>query len=387
MFYFRGKKAMNDETIALCALNKIFGYSPILAHKLIADCGSASALFNGPAPELPDHPDLAGEINPSALEWAAKELAVVEDSGCRFIHIGSDDYPTALLECEDAPLGLYVRATSSPAEIFSMRPIIGIVGTRDVSPYGSICAKRIVAALADAPVKPCIVSGLAFGVDGIAHTAALERGLTTIGVMATGIEKVYPWQHTDLARRIVEAPGCALVTDYPTGTDPVALNFVRRNRIIAGLASSVIVVESRKKGGSLMTARYACDYNRDVFAVPGRLDDVRSGGCNSLISSHMAEIVTSPEELVESLGLQPRHRLRRDRRAAFGKALEDHYKGNSMRCAVGLCVFDNPGVGFAEIAGLTSLPYATVLESAGILEADGFIATDILQRCTTGGKW
>ena len=378
---------MKDETVALCALNKIFGYTPILAHKLIAGRGSATAVFNGPAPELPDHPDLAGQISPSTLEWAQKELAFVEESGGRFIPIGSDDYPTALLESEDAPLGLYLKATSSPAEIFSLRPMVGIVGTRDVSPYGSIWCKRIVEALAEAPVKPCIVSGLAFGVDGIAHTSALEHGLTTIGVMATGIEKVYPWQHTDLARRIVETPGCALVTDYPTGTGPVALNFVRRNRIIAGLASSVIVVESRKKGGSLMTARYACDYNRDVFAVPGRLDDVRSAGCNSLISSHMAEIVTSPEELVESLGLQPKHRLRRDRRATFARALEERYKGNSSRSAIGLCVFDNPGVGFAEIAGLTSLPYATVLECAGILEADGFITTDILQRCTTGGKW
>ena len=378
---------MNDETVALCALNKIFGYTPILAHKLIASYGSASAVFNDQAPEIPDHPELAEQITPSLLDWAYKELASVVACGGRFIAIGDDDYPSALLECEDAPLGLYIKGTSSPTDIFSLRPMVGIVGTRDVSPYGSICCKRIVAALADAPVKPCIVSGLAFGVDGIAHTTALEHGLTTIGVMATGIEKVYPWQHTDLARRMVESPGCALVTDYPLGTSPVALNFVRRNRIIAGLASSVIVVESRKKGGSLMTARYAGDYNRDVFAVPGRLDDVRSSGCNSLISAHMAEIVTSPEELVEILGLQPKHRLRRDRRADFAKALEERYKGNSMRSAVGLCVFDNPGVGFAEIAGLTSLPYATVLECAGILEADGFITTDILQRCTTGGKW
>ena len=136
---------MNDETVALCALNKIFGYTPILAHKLIADRGSASAIFNGPAPEIPEHPELSAQITPATIEWAQKELAALEDCGGRFISIGSDDYPTALLECEDAPLGLYVRATSSPAEIFSMRPIIGIVGTRDVSPYGSIWCKRIVA--------------------------------------------------------------------------------------------------------------------------------------------------------------------------------------------------------------------------------------------------
>lgn len=378
---------MNDETIALCALNKIFGYHPVLAHNLIEMAGSAAALFNGNPPELPGHQELSDQITHENLEWASGELTKLNEIGARFIPYGSDDYPTALMECEDPPLGLYLRGSSSPAEIFSLRPMVAIVGTRDVSPYGSVWCKRIVSALADSPVKPCVVSGLAFGVDGIAHSTALELGLTTIGVMATGIEKVYPWQHMELARRITGSPGCALVTDYPTGTEPVALNFVRRNRIIAGLSSSVIVVESRKKGGSLMTARYACDYNRDVFAVPGRLDDVRSAGCNSLISAHMAEIVTSPEELVESLGLQPVHRRRRDRRSAFGKALSSHYGADSAKYTVGLCVYDNPGIGFAEIAGLSSLPYPVVLESAGILEADGFIQTDLLQRCSVTTKW
>ena len=299
-------------------------------------------------------------------------------------------FPNAktLSQCEDPPLGIYVRGTSSPAEVFSLRPMVAIVGTRDVSPYGSTWCKRIVAAMADATVKPCIVSGLAFGVDGIAHASALEHGLPTIGVMATGIETVYPAQHRELARHIVEAPGSAILTDYPMKSDPMALNFVRRNRIIAGLASSVTVIESRKKGGSLMTARYACDYNRDVFAVPGRLDDVRSAGCNSLISSHMAEIVTSPEELVEKLGLMPRSRGKLDRRNAFRKAINARYGGAaSSREVVGLCVFDNPGVGFAEVSALTSLPYATVLECAGIMEADGFIVTDLLQRCSVGARW
>ena len=381
---------MNQENIALCALNKVFGYNPLLAHGLISEAGSASAVFNNPEPEVPGHPELAAQICASTLDWASRETDTLTSLSARFISVADDDYPTPLRECEDQPLGLYFRSSSSPAEVFSMRPMIGIVGTRDVSPYGSIWCKRIVAALADAPVRPCIVSGLAFGVDGIAHTAALDAGLTTIGIMATGIEKVYPWQHKELAERIVSTPGCALVTDYPLRTDPVALNFVRRNRIIAGLVSAVIVVESRKKGGSLMTARYACDYNRDVFAVPGRIDDIRSAGCNSLIASHMAEIINSPEELVEILGLAPRARRRLDRRSAYSKAIETRYAESSSRSAMvtaALCVFDNPGIGFAEMAGLTSLPYPKVLECAGILETDGFIQTDILQRCSAGGNW
>ena len=308
---------MNEEVVAYCALNRIFGYNPAIALDLLNTYGSASVLFREPVPDIPGHPDLKEQLNQASLDWAAKELETLDRLGCRFIHVGDDDYPTALSECEDPPLGIYLRCSSSPAEIFSLRPMVAIVGTRDISPYGSVWCKKIVEAMADAAVKPCIVSGLAFGADGIAHAAALEHGLSTIGVMATGIEAVYPYQHRELARRIAESPGSALLTDYPMKSDPVALSFVRRNRIIAGLSSSVTVIESRKKGGSLMTARYACDYNRDVFAVPGRLDDVRSAGCNSLISSHMAEIVTSPEELVEKLGLMPRSRRRTDRRGAL----------------------------------------------------------------------
>lgn len=388
---------MNKEAIACCALNRIFGYNPVLALDLINTYGSAEEVFRI-APRIPGHDNLSDQICQESLDKAARELESLQRIGCRFIYLGDDDYPTALSQCDDPPVGIYLRGSSSPAEVFSLRPLVAIVGTRDVSPYGSVWCKKIVAAMADATVTPCIVSGLAFGVDAIAHSTALEYGLPTIGVMATGIDSVYPARHRELASRIAGFPGSALVTDYPLGTDPVALNFVRRNRIIAGLASSVTVIESRKKGGSLMTARYACDYNRDVFAVPGRLDDVRSSGCNSLISAHMAEIVTSPEELVEKLGLMPRARRKLDRRSAFSKAILARYgaagtggavagTGGAAMETVGLCVFDNPGVGFAEISALTSLPYATVLECAGILEADGFIVTDLLQRCSLNPRW
>lgn len=378
---------MNQETVAYCALNRIFGYTPVLALDLLNTYGSALEVFRQ-SPAIPGHDNLSDQICQASLDKACRELETAGRLGCRFIHIGDDDYPTALSQCEDPPVGIYLRGSSSPAEIFSLRPLVAIVGTRDVSPYGSIWCKKIVAAMADAGVKPCIVSGLAFGVDAIAHSTALEYGLPTIGVMATGIDAVYPARHRELASRIAATPGSALVTDYPLNTEPVALNFVRRNRIIAGLASSVTVIESRKKGGSLMTARYACDYNRDVYAVPGRLDDVRSSGCNSLISAHMAEIVTSPEELVEKLGLMPRSKRKQDRRSTFSKAILDRYGSTaSAREVVGMCIFDNPGVGFAEIAALTSLPYATVLECAGIMEADGFITTDLLQRCSVGARW
>jgi len=374
---------MERETVALCALNNIFGYHPMLGLELIERAGSAEAVFHIPACELTkDHPELQERLTPASLEWAAEELEKLAVSGFSFIPYGSDNYPAPLAEIEDPPLGIYLNGCTSPAEIFSLRPMVAIVGTRDISPYGTLWCKRIVKALADASVQPCIVSGMAFGADGIAHKTALELGLTTIGVMATGIDKIYPWQHTELASQIMTTPGCALVTDYPTGTVPVALNFVRRNRIIAALSQGVIVIESKKKGGSLMTAKYACDYNRDVFAVPGRLDDERSRGCNSLIGAHMAELVTSPEDLVEALGLQPRSSNSRDRRSAYYNLLCRKYGITSQNVAVGMAIFDNPGIGFPEISAKTTVPYVTVLEAVGILEVDGFVVTDLLQRCT-----
>jgi len=373
---------MERETrVALCALNNIFGYHPSLAFELMAEAGSAEALFNGNLPDC-GRSKLTERLNEESLLWAEKELERVLEAGFKFIPYGDDDYPEALADIEDPPLGIYVNGSSAPAEIFSLRPMVAIVGTRDISPYGSLWCKRIVQAMADAAVPPCIVSGLAYGADGIAHRTALDCGLATVGVMATGIEKIYPWKHTELASQIVGTPGCGLVTDYPIGTLPVALNFVRRNRIIAALSSATVVIESKKKGGSLMTAKYAVDYNRDVFAMPGRLDDERSAGCNSLISSHMAEIIASPEELVEALGLKPKTKNSRDRRSAFYTRLSRKYGTTSAQVAVGMAVFDRPGAGYEELSSETNLPYVKVIETVGLLEADGLVTTDLLQRCT-----
>ncbi len=346
MLYFRfvpylRRMEKYDEKVALCALNKVFGYHPRLGRELMEKAGSALALFAGPGASAPDsrspappgpaalgaaapHPELLAQLTPALLAWAARELDQVRTRGFRFIGLGEEDYPAPLLECEDPPLGLYLNGSSSPAQIFGFRPLVGVVGTRDISPYGRAWCRKLVQALADATVQPAIVSGMAYGADFIAHETALQCGLPTIGVLPTGIETIYPRQHEPLAVRMVGTPGCALVTDYPMGTSPVALNFLRRNRIIAGLVRGVIVVESKTKGGSLMTARYATEYNRDVFALPGRADDLRSAGCNSLIASHMAEIISTPEALVDALGLgrpSRRHAPGQNDRQAPGQPL------------------------------------------------------------------
>jgi DNA processing protein len=390
----------SDEHVALCALNKIFGYHPALATTLIEQAGSAVACFSGDyVPETPDpavipgpdrgspHPELYCQLTPSSLDWARKELENIDSSGFRFLTIIDEDYPSALRECETPPIGLYLNGCSSPTEIFGLRPMIGFVGTRDISPYGRLWCQKLVRALSDAPIQPCIVSGMALGADGIAHRTALECGLTTIGVMPTGIESVYPYSHQRLAIDIVSRPGCGLVTDYPIGTSPVALNFLRRNRIIAGLVSAVVVVESKTRGGSLMTARYACDYNREVFALPGRIDDVRSAGCNSLIHTQMARIINSPEELVGELGLGrivrgPGGSWASGPGASLRSVLIRKYGELSAQVRIGEVVQENMGITVEAIAARLHLSYHDVLTAVTILEADGVLTTDLLGRCS-----
>lgn len=387
----------SDEQIALCALNKIFGYHPTLALELIRKAGSALAVFAGDAPQLPSHPELFAQVNPAALDWAREELRRVADGGFRFLGLTDEDYPPLLRECPDPPLGLYLNGSSSPTEIFSLRPIVGVVGTRDLSPYGKAWARKLVEGLSRARVQPCIVSGLAIGADGIAHRTALDTGLPSIGVMATGIDAVYPWQHERLAIEMVRTPGCALVTDYPLRTAPVALNFIRRNRIIAGLARAVVVVESKSKGGSLMTARYATEYGRDVYALPGRADDLRSAGCNSLIRENMAEIITTPEDLAARLGLGAPVRgaggswaVSRGDEAAekrLRQGLERSYGPEALPVRVGLAVRECRGISVEELAARLHLPLSEVLPAVALLETEGFLTTDLLRRCSLGPGW
>lgn len=381
----------SDETLALFALNKIFGTYPRLGLSLMEEFGSASAVFRE-KPPIPTHPELAAQLKADSLNWAFQELERVGNGGFRFLGLNDDDYPAALRECADPPLGLYLNGCSSPSEIFGLRPLVAIVGTRDISPYGRCWCQKLVAELARAAVQPCIVSGLAFGADGIAHRTAMEFGIPTVGVMATGIDKVYPWQHRDLAAAIARTPGCALVTDYPMGTDPVAWNFVRRNRIIAGLSIAVIVVESKTKGGSLLTAKYACSYGRDVYALPGRADDLRSAGCNSLIREQMAQIITTPEQLAADLGLAGRKRRGRGavesaREDALRRALGQKYGPEAPAVALGLALRSQPGATAEDLAAGLGLPIAQVLQAVSLLELDGFTSTDILGRCFLTPAW
>ena len=387
MHYFRRMMEFQEQ-VALCALNKIFGYHPRLAMALLEEAGSALGVFSAGNVQVPGHPELAARVQPSMLDWAAGELTRIRERGFRFLGYSDPDYPAPLREIPDPPLGLYLNGSTPPTQIFDLHPMVGIVGTRDLSPYGRAWCRKLVEGMARAKVPPCIVSGMALGADGIAHQTALECGLTTIGVLPTGIDKIYPRQHEHLAMQMVGTPGCGLVTDYPTETAPVALNFLRRNRIIAALTRAVIVVESKSQGGSLMTARYAVEYGRDVYALPGRADDLRSAGCNSLIHENMAEIITTPEDLAARLGLGASTR----KAAAGGRnvladTLERQFGANSPERAAGLAVQKNRGITVEELSALLCLPFATTMTAVSTLEAAGFVRMDLLRRCSPAPEW
>lgn len=177
------------------------------------------------------------------------------------------------------------------------RPRVAVVGTRDIDPYGRQAVCDIITALSKREDKPIIVSGLAFGVDQYAHRFALQIGLPTVAVLPTGLDKIYPLQHENLAADIASTEGCCLVTQFPNKTAPIAIFFFLRNHLITHLADAVIVVESKKKGGGMVIARSAREKDIPVFAIPGRMGDLRSEGCNQLIKEGIAEILYDPNTL------------------------------------------------------------------------------------------
>ena len=379
--------------VSAIALNAIFGNEPKFSHRLIDALGSAEAVFALSGRERLElfgpYNGRAARIGPAALDAAAEEYARLSADGVQFLSIFDAAYPALLRECPDAPLLLYVRSATPAEELFGGRPAVAIVGTRDQSLYGRECCRRIVQALAGAPARPVIVSGLAYGVDVTAQAAALEEGLPTIGVSPVGVDEVYPRRHTAFVERMTATPGCALVTDYPPGTAPAPFTFLRRNRIIAGLAGATVLVESRIKGGGMITARLAAGYGREVFAVPGRIDDVRSQGCNLLITQQLAASASDPTALPVALGLG---RLRRTRsadletavRQRFATALPSAETDRLVRIAE--LVRRERGICFDEICRALALDYAAVARSAGMLEEEGFLQVDLLQRCTINTK-
>lgn len=231
-----------------------------------------------------------------AADEAQREADWCAEHQVRILSLTDTDYPVLLAECPDAPLVLFYRGTAR----LNRRYALSVVGTRRITPYGKRLCEELCAGLATLRPDALIVSGLAYGVDVHAHRAALAHGMETVAVLAHGHDRLYPSLHRDTANAMLSQGG--LLTEYPAGTVPDKGNFVRRNRIVAGLTAATLVVESAQEGGALITARLASGYNREVAAFPGRATDEYSEGCNRLIRENRASLVTSPADVLELLG-------------------------------------------------------------------------------------
>lgn len=226
---------------------------------------------------------------------AEQEAEWIERHGIRVFTLADDDYPYRLRQCPDRPLVLYAKGHVRPSE----GHIVSIVGTRQATERGREMTNALVRDLGQQLAEVTIVSGGAYGIDIAAHRAALQYHLPTIIVPAHGLDRIYPSQHRPEAVASLEQGG--LLTEHVSGTEPFAPYFVQRNRIVAGLADAVVVVESKARGGSLITARMAGDYDRELFAFPGRPTDVNAQGCNRLIATHQAQLITGADELIERM--------------------------------------------------------------------------------------
>lgn len=246
---------------------------------------------------------------------AEEELEYAERHAITVLTPLDDGYPRRLKECDDAPLMLFYKGTAD----LNATHIINIVGTRHSTPYGQDLIRRFVADLRMLCPDVLIVSGLAYGIDICAHRQALDNGLATIGVLAHGLDDLYPTAHRDTANRMVAQGG--LLTEFMTRTNADKLNFVRRNRITAGISDACVLVESAAKGGGLITTRISKDYNRDVFAFPGPVGAPYSEGCNRLIRDNGAALITSAEDLVRAMGWEQDALLAQARRQGIERQL------------------------------------------------------------------
>ncbi|MCG8409903.1 MAG: DNA-processing protein DprA [Bacteroidales bacterium] len=273
----------------------------VTAKHLVSYIGSYKKVFSTNKKTLMEIPGI-GEIlansiiESNVLDKAEAELEFINQNNISPIFYLDAEYPQRLKYCDDAPILLYTKGHIN----FNQNKVISIVGTRNATANGIAFCEKLVSELKTRNHSPIIVSGLAYGIDITAHKAALDNQLQTIAVLGHGLDIIYPASHKKIANNIIN--NGALVSDFPSNSIREKSNFLKRNRIIAGLADATIVIESANKGGSLVTANIANSYNRDVFAVPGRINDTYSEGCNNLIKANKAAMLTSINDLEYILG-------------------------------------------------------------------------------------
>ncbi|MBN9350788.1 MAG: DNA-processing protein DprA [Chitinophagaceae bacterium] len=312
---------MNQELFYQIALTMVPQIGNVYARSLVEKFGSASGVFKAKAKQLGLIEGMGKVRIDSILKFDFKEveneIRFIEKHHIQPLFFNDPAYPQKLLHCYDSPVLLFYKGTAD----LNTRRIMGIVGTRNQSEYGKNMCENFIEGLREME-EIIIVSGLAFGVDTIAHKNSLKNGLKTVGVLAHGLDRIYPVENKAMAKEMIQNGG--LLTEFRSGTIPDKMNFPNRNRIVAGMCDCIIVVESGKKGGSLITAEIANGYNRDVFAFPGRVGDIKSEGCNYLIKTNKAALVTSAEDVLQNMGWSEKKKItRKVQRELFIDLAED----------------------------------------------------------------
>lgn len=287
---------MSDQDLFyLLALMKVDGVGDIIAKKLLNHCGNAEAVFKLKTNQIAAIDGIGSALlknikDKTIFEKANQELEFVKKNNINVSFFQDETYPDRLKHCIDSPVLIFTGGNINLKD----KKVISIVGTRQITSYGTEFCRKFIEDVA--PLDPVIISGFAYGVDIVAHQFAIDCKLQTIGVLAHGLNQVYPRTHKKYMAKMEENGG--FITEFWSTSNPDKENFVRRNRIVAGISEATIVIESADKGGSLITANLANDYNRDVFAVPGRVTDRYSQGCNDLIKTQKANVLTSAADLI-----------------------------------------------------------------------------------------
>lgn len=315
------------------------------AKRLIAYCGGVEAVFKQTKKSLVKIPGvgevLASEIaNNTVLDKAKREVDFVEKHRIKALFYLDPEYPERLRQCDDCPIVLFIKGNESLN--LNQSKIISVVGTRSITDYGKEVCENLIESMAVKGHNPIIVSGLAYGVDLCAHKAALKFGLPTVGVLGHGLDTIYPKTHRSVAKDIIGKG--ALVTDFPSGTSIDPKNFIKRNRIIAGLTDATLVIESATEGGSLITADIAISYSREVLAVPGKVGMKYSTGCNALIKSNKAALVETIEDIeaqlnwdIPGVAAKPQQRVLFHQLSADEQLVVDALKENGQEIIDVLC--------------------------------------------------
>lgn len=305
---------MADELLYQIALTLVPNIGDVHAKELINRFDSASNIFKAKRKDIESIEGIGTIRANSILEFsdfkrAESEINFIAKYKIKPLFLTDTDYPQRLLNCYDPPSLLYYKGSAD----LNCSKILAIVGTRKNNEYGKSICEKLITDLADESIL--IVSGLAFGIDTIAHKAAIKNNLKTVGVVAHGLDRIYPSENKSLAREMIECGG--LLSDFKSDTNPDKQNFPRRNRIVAGMSDAILVIESGLKGGSLITAELANSYNRDVFAFPGRVNDSRSEGCNYLIKNNKAALVTNAKDILQNLGWCEPKKVEKKQRELF----------------------------------------------------------------------